>query len=64
MVLVIFEWVEGSVVYVYLFFGDLVVIFEDFFFIIWVIDEEEVFVYWEKFLEVLIWDFIMKCNLG
>ena len=64
LILVIPEWVEGSVAHAHPLFGDLAATFEDLSPITWTIDGEEVSTFWEKFLEAPKWSTVSKRNLG
>ncbi|MBX2876562.1 MAG: PD-(D/E)XK nuclease family protein [Saprospiraceae bacterium] len=64
LVLVIPEWVEGSVAHAHPLYGDLAATFEDLSPITWNIDEEESSAFWEKFLLPPKWVTVELRNLG
>ena len=64
LVLVIPEWVEGSVAHAHPLFGDLAATFEDLASVTWTIDQEETSAFWGKFLEAPQWNSIERRHLG
>lgn len=64
LILVIPDWVEGSVAHAHPLFGDLSATFNDLSPISWNIDEEESSLFWESFLAVPKWKTVNLRKLG
>ncbi len=64
LVLVIPDWVEGSVAHAHPLYGDLAATFEDLSSISWNIDETEASSFWENFLKVPKWETVNLRQLG